>query len=165
MRIRVGVVGAGMAGLAAARTLHQRGHAVTVYERSKRPGGRVGTSTVSDIDMPRGLSGATLAFDHGAQYFTVRDPDFAVAVAEWDRERLIAKWTGRIVAFDSEGWEDVSEEVGRYVGIPSMGAIPAAIASGLDVRFGQRVDSLEPLLDAHDRLIVAADTAMVKDAC
>jgi len=37
---RVAVVGAGLAGLTAALELHQRGLAVTVLERAKRPGGR-----------------------------------------------------------------------------------------------------------------------------
>src|SRR5215472_5738303 len=38
-RQRVAVVGSGPAGLACANQLNQRGHAVTVYERSDRPGG------------------------------------------------------------------------------------------------------------------------------
>lgn len=36
---RIAVVGSGPAGLAAAYTLNRRGHSVTVYERSDRPGG------------------------------------------------------------------------------------------------------------------------------
>ena len=60
------------------------------------------------IELPRGLSGE-VAFDHGAQYFTVRDQRFSELAAEWERDRVIAKWTGRIVSFDGEGWEDVAE--------------------------------------------------------
>ncbi|MBR2283467.1 MAG: glutamate synthase subunit beta [Ruminococcus sp.] len=36
---RIAVIGSGPAGLAAADTLNKRGHSVTVYERSDRPGG------------------------------------------------------------------------------------------------------------------------------
>ena len=36
---RVAIVGSGPSGLAAAQTLNRRGHSVTVYERSDRPGG------------------------------------------------------------------------------------------------------------------------------
>ena len=36
---RVAVVGSGTAGLAAAIQLNRRGHSVTIYERSDRPGG------------------------------------------------------------------------------------------------------------------------------
>ena len=37
------IVGAGLAGLAAARTLHQRGFLVSVFEARERIGGRVWT--------------------------------------------------------------------------------------------------------------------------
>ena len=114
--------------------------------------------------MPRGLAGAALAFDHGAQYFTVRDDRFSELVAEWQRDRVVAKWTGRVVTFDDEGWEDVSpsakatgdkEVTVRYVGIPGMSAIAAAMADGLDVTYGHRVESLQPLLDTFDRVVLA----------
>jgi hypothetical protein len=59
----IAVIGAGMAGLACARTLVQAGHRVTVFEKIRRrwrPHGQ--------LHSPFGT------FDHGAQYFTVRDP-------------------------------------------------------------------------------------------
>ena len=63
------IIGAGMAGIACARTLVQAGHRVTVFEKSSQAGGRTAT-----IDSPFG------SFDAGAQYFTVRDPRFARAI-------------------------------------------------------------------------------------
>ncbi|CAN5437079.1 hypothetical protein BH11PSE7_BH11PSE7_21900 [soil metagenome] len=58
-----------MAGIACARTLVQAGHKVTVFEKSRGTGGRMSTR-----NSPFGT------FDHGAQYFTVRDPRFALAL-------------------------------------------------------------------------------------
>ena len=63
------IIGAGMAGIACARTLVQAGHRVTVFEQADAPGGR--TATVNTVFGP---------FDIGAQYFTVRDPRFARAI-------------------------------------------------------------------------------------
>jgi predicted NAD/FAD-dependent oxidoreductase len=117
-------------------------------------GGRVATRIVTAIELPKGLSGE-VAFDHGAQYFTVRDQRFSELAAEWERDRLIAKWTGRIVSFDGEGWEDIAEGTNRYVGTPGMNAIAQAMAAGLDVRFGERIESPESLLPSFDRVIVA----------
>lgn len=63
------IVGAGMSGVACARTLVQAGHRVTVFEKSPEAGGRTTT-----------LHTAFGSFDAGAQYFTVRDPRFARAI-------------------------------------------------------------------------------------
>ena len=155
MKLRVAIVGAGIAGLSAARALQDRGHDVAVFERSSVAGGRAGTRTIRAIEMPRSLSGATLAFDHGAQYFTVRDDRFSEMAAEWERDRVIARWTGRIVSFDGEGWEDVEEGTARYVGTPGMGAIATALAAGIEISYGRRIESLDELIRDFDHVIVA----------
>lgn len=68
-RQRIAVVGAGMAGIACARTLQQAGHHVELFEQSPQVGGRMATH-----ETPFG------GFDVGAQYFTVRDARFALAL-------------------------------------------------------------------------------------
>ena len=158
MPIKTAVVGAGITGLAAARALVARGHHVRIFERTNGAGGRVATRIINAIELPKGLSGE-LAFDHGAQYFTVRDQRLSELAAEWERDRAIAKWPGRIVSFDGEGWEEVNKETARYVGTPGMSSIVAAMAAGLDITFGHRVDSLDPLLRDFDRVIVAVPAA------
>lgn len=59
-----------MAGVACARTLERAGHRVTLFEQAASVGGRMATQ-----DSPFGT------FDFGTQYFTVRDPRFAAALA------------------------------------------------------------------------------------
>ena len=63
------VIGAGIAGITCARTLVQAGHTVTVFEKSAELGGRMATRST-----PFG------SFDHGTQYFTVRDARFQAAL-------------------------------------------------------------------------------------
>jgi len=63
------VIGAGMAGVACARTLVQAGHRVTLFEKSRGAGGRMATRETEFG-----------SFDHGTQYFTVRNPMFARAL-------------------------------------------------------------------------------------
>ena len=65
----IAIIGAGMAGVTCARTLRQAGHRVTLFEKSRGLGGRMATR-----------SSAYGSFDHGAQYFTVRDPRFELAI-------------------------------------------------------------------------------------
>jgi hypothetical protein len=62
---KIAVIGAGIAGLACARTLVQAGHQVTLFEKSVGVGGRM-----ASCETPFG------SFDYGSQYFTVRDKRF-----------------------------------------------------------------------------------------
>jgi len=149
----VAIVGAGIAGLSAARACHDRGDRVVVFERGSAPGGRVTTRTLSNIELPK-RGTVDLSFDHGAQYFTVRDPRFSEVVAYWLRDKVATKWQARIVSFDGEGWEAVAEGTDRYVGTPGMHAIATHMARGLDIQYGTRVDSLDSL-NEFDRVILA----------
>jgi predicted NAD/FAD-dependent oxidoreductase len=136
------VIGAGIAGLSAARALQGRGHAVTVVDKARAPGGRASTRRVLDGDADR-ADLASLAFDHGAQYFTIRDPRFATEVESWHRARVVQVWHGILAAFDSEGREPVDDECTRWVGVPGMSAIARHLARGLDVQCGTRVAALD----------------------
>ena len=66
------VVGAGIAGLSCARALTDAGVRVTVLDKGRGSGGRMSTRR-----------GEGWACDHGAQYFTARDPRFRAEVARW----------------------------------------------------------------------------------
>ena len=119
--MRVAIIGAGMAGLACAERLRAGGHAVTAWDKGRGPGGRMATRR---MDTPAG----PVSFDHGAQYFTARDPDFAGRVAGWAAEGHAARWP----AAGPDAW----------VGTPGMNAPIRAMAAAGDVRFGVRIDAL-----------------------
>ena len=70
--MRVVVVGAGLAGLVAARALADD-HEVVVFDKGRSVGGRLAT---------RRIGAARL--DHGAQFFTVRGDDFRRQVDDWE---------------------------------------------------------------------------------
>jgi renalase len=141
--VKVLVVGAGMTGLAAARALQAGGHAVVVFEKGRRPGGRIATRRILDGEADRPELSA-LAFDHGAQYFTVRDTRFMREVEAWHRDRIVQVWNGKLAAFDSEGREPVEDEETRWVGVPGMDAVARHLARGLDIHCGVEAVSMEP---------------------
>lgn len=66
---RIAIIGTGLAGIAAARTLHAAGLHPVLFEKSRGFGGRCATKRWADCRI-----------DHGAQYFTLRDPAFHQAV-------------------------------------------------------------------------------------
>ncbi len=109
----VAVVGAGIAGLAAANALHRGGCRVTVVDKGKNPGGR--------MSRKRSPSDPTTGWDHGAQYFTARDPEFVRQVADWQRGGVVDAWHGRFVVSSRAGVTQEPEEA-RWVGKPAMNA-------------------------------------------
>ena len=141
MSLRILTIGAGIAGLTAARRLQERGHTVTVLDKGRAPGGRVATRRILNGDADRAEL-AELAFDHGAQYFTVRDGRFASEVEAWHKARVAKVWHGKLASFDSEGREPVEDAHTRWVGVPGMSAIARHLARGLDVQCGVRVVDL-----------------------
>lgn len=126
------MVGAGIAGLACARQLAAQGQPILVLDKGRRPGGRAST---------RG--NGNLAYDHGAQYLTARDPRFLHEVESWRRAGIAAKWEGRVGILRAGSVAASAGGTRRYVGRPSMGAIARHLARGLDVRCGTRVVSIE----------------------
>jgi predicted NAD/FAD-dependent oxidoreductase len=127
---RIAVVGAGVTGLVCARELVSRGARVQVFDKGRSPGGRIATR--------RGEPGCS--FDHGAQYFTARDPGFGRAIADWLDRGVVAEWPGRLVSLEGDTARATSPQP-RYVGVPGMSAMAADLAAGLAVRAGTRITS------------------------
>ena len=97
-RSRVAVIGGGMAGLACAGALHGAGAAVTLFDKGRGAGGRLATRRVDG-----------LAFDHGAQYATARDPEFVAAMQAMH------------AAGDAAPWPAAGD--GCWAGLPGMSAM------------------------------------------
>jgi predicted NAD/FAD-dependent oxidoreductase len=128
---RVAILGAGIAGIAAARRLVDEGLEVTLFDKGRGPGGR---TSVRRADR--------LQFDHGAQYFTVCDPEFGREVEGWIDRGVVEEWTGRIVAIDAGGTSAPTGPRRRLVGVPGMNAVARHLAQDLRVETGRPVSGL-----------------------
>lgn len=146
----VAIVGAGIAGTAAARVLADAGHRVCVLEKSRGPGGRMATRREQ-----------SLAFDHGAQFLTVRDRRFAAQVRHWREAGLVAPWRPR-PAHPDQGRE-------RLVAVPGMNALARHLLVDIELRTGTRVARAvrEPggwRLDGDDGTVLARADALLVTA-
>ncbi|WP_100640620.1 NAD(P)/FAD-dependent oxidoreductase [Marinobacter salexigens] len=128
---RIAIVGSGVAGLTAAIKLKQQGHEVTVFEKSRGPGGRLAAKRLADGSA-----------DIGAQYFTARNPEFLPFLAEFAGNNRFALWKGEFGFQDKEGeWQAFPDEP-RYVGLPRMTAISRALSAHVNVVAETRIESL-----------------------
>lgn len=133
----VAVVGAGIAGLACARRLVERGFTVRVFDKARGTGGRLSTRRTE-------TRGETWHFDHGAQYFTIRDGAFAETMGRLAAEGWVSAWDGAIAILEDGGWRLEEDGPARYVGVPGMSGITRRLAMECPVVPEVRVDRLVP---------------------
>jgi photolyase PhrII len=128
---RVAIVGAGISGMMCARTLVDHGYHVEVFEKSRGLGGRMATRRAD-----------TRQFDHGAQYFTVRDERFARYVASWQQDGVVAQWEGRVAVLGKSESIEFSEGIDRYVATPSMNTLAKHLGQEVTIRLQTRIGKL-----------------------
>ena len=138
----VAVVGAGISGLVAAHSLHACGLKVKVFDKGRASGGRASTRRYGETAGPSG-QGPDVCFDHGAQYFTARDPCFRRYVGSWLADGIAARWEGRIAVVKDGRAELKPGGPERFVGIPGMSAVARQLATDLDVTHRTRVAAIE----------------------
>ena len=119
------IIGAGMAGLSCAVRLAAEGRDVRVLDKGRGPGGRMAARRAE-------IGGQSVGFDHGAQFFTARDPGFQAAVAAWEGQGAAARWSAAEAQLGDEAW----------VGAPGMNGPIRAMAEALNVHWGTRALTL-----------------------
>lgn len=138
-RRHIAVVGAGIAGITCARTLAQAGHRVSVFEKSHGPGGRMATRETE-------FGG----FDHGTQYFTIRDARFEKALTT--ASGLVRPWSANTVRILDELGRVVASSLpakeAHWVATPGMNALVRQWARPL-------ADAGQLMLDTRVTLIEA----------
>lgn len=110
-----------MAGLSCAVALAKKGYRPVLFDKGRGPGGRMATRRAE-------ICGETVTFDHGAQYFTARDPRFVEAVEGWTSAGFAAPWP------------DAGEDA--YVGTPGMNAPIKQMAQFFNVQWNTRIDGI-----------------------
>lgn len=133
--MRVGIVGAGISGLAAARALKKFGHSPIVFEKNDRLGGRVATRKIGDY-----------LFDTGASAITPRGHEIeTVILKELDTTELI-KIEKPLYMHQSMRPvipDNVKSAPARYTYTTGNERLADLLAQDLDVRRNTQVETLE----------------------
>ena len=104
---RIAVIGAGISGLSCSKNLHDGAFELSVYDKSRGPAGRMSTRR-----------GDGWQCDHGAQYFTARDPGFRAEVARWQAAGVAGVWPARLAVFNEADGQRSETRLERFVGVP-----------------------------------------------
>ena len=128
---QVAVIGAGLAGLSCASALAQAGMQVQVFEKSRGVAGRMSTR-----------KGDGWQCDHGARYFTARDPAFQNQLAIWLEQGAAAQWHTPIGVYENQTWQSSKPTDPRYVGTPWMTSPAHHLAKSLDVHHSHTITQI-----------------------
>jgi predicted NAD/FAD-dependent oxidoreductase len=142
---RVIVVGAGLAGLTAARERASRGDEVIVFDKGRGLGGRMATRRIES-------SIGTAVFDHGAQFFTARSDAFRSLVSQWESDDVVYEWC--------RGFGD-GDGHPRFAVRGGMASLTKHLARDLDVRTSTLVFSVS---ESNGSWIVTLDDATRHEA-
>ncbi|MEA5425455.1 NAD(P)/FAD-dependent oxidoreductase [Arcicella lustrica] len=116
--MKILIVGAGIAGLSAAKILAKH-HEVTVIDKGRGVGGRMATRKIGDCQA-----------DHGAQYFSVQSKDFQYFIDELLAESIVSKW-------------QLAQRTNiRYFGSKGMKMIPKKMAENINVILNEKVSKI-----------------------
>ena len=114
----VAIVGAGLAGLTCAQALAEQGWNPTLFDKGRRPGGRLAT---------RESRHHPFRFNHGAQDFEARDPRFKERLTQWAE----SEWVGP------------TAQAGLWTLGPRAATLPDALADGLRIHCRTRIVRLQ----------------------
>lgn len=132
------VIGAGIAGLTAARELRAAGKSVLVLEKSRGFGGRAATRRWDGMPV-----------DHGAQFFTARSPEFRAQVDEWLRCGVCFEWCRGLHRDSEDGPQPPDgDNFPRYACHEGMASLGRDLA-GADPSFVLRETKVTKV-DRHD---------------
>ncbi|MFN0246419.1 MAG: NAD(P)/FAD-dependent oxidoreductase [Kofleriaceae bacterium] len=121
---KIAVIGAGLAGLACARSLTDAGLRVVVLDKGRGPGGR--TSTRRE---------GSHRFDHGAARLELGAPELAARRAAWEADGVIAPWQPIT--------SGTSDHAATWIGVPGSNALAWHLAHGLDLRLQAQVERID----------------------
>ncbi len=121
------IIGGGISGLIAAKTLHHQGISVTILDKGRGIGGRLATRRLNYGNSQEGV------IDYGAPHFTAQSPTFQNMLQEWLELGLVKVW--------STGFNRDNKTY--YCGVENNRAIAKYLARDLDVHTSTRVTRLE----------------------
>ena len=128
------MVGAGISGVACARTLVAAGVPVVVLDRGRRVGGRMAVRTHEGRPV-----------DIGASYLTASDPAFEAVVTDWHARGLARPWTDTFTVLSAGSPPRTTTGPLRWGAAGGLRSLVEDLAAGLDVRQQQvSVVSLRP---------------------
>ena len=133
MKKHIAVIGAGLSGITIASIIKEK-FKVEVFEKSRGVGGRMSTRKETSF-----------IFDHGAQFFKIKTPDFKNYLSESFSQQIIQPWNFRLAYFDGQNLRKIKfikDEDKFYVGVPNMNSIVKHLSKKCNVILNTKIERI-----------------------
>lgn len=129
--MKIAIIGAGVSAAAAVSVLKQYPCQISVFEKSRGPGGRMSSK--------RALAGS---LDLGAQYFTAREPGFIAQVKSWCDQGLVQQWVMQPWVFEQGVLSRSDDQQQRYVGTSTMHQMLVPAFADVECHYQSKINEL-----------------------
>lgn len=131
----IAIIGAGLAGLTVFHRLKNSAD-ITIFEKSTKVGGRISVRVNQNFE-----------FDHGAQFFTVKDKNFRWFLKPFIECEVVKQWNARFAEINGSQIDFQGKWVsGRphYVGTPAMNSFLESLSYNAQLVFEKKVEAIKP---------------------
>ncbi|MEX0780738.1 MAG: NAD(P)-binding protein [Balneolales bacterium] len=133
----IGVIGAGLAGLIAGKTLAEAGHEVVVFDKVQEIGGRLATRDAGD--------NKDVKLDYGTSYIQADGDEFKSFLSDLEDKGLVKEWCDSFSFHNGETFYKRNpgrERKTSYIAPKGMNSIGKHLSRYLDFRVGVAVSGL-----------------------
>ncbi|SMF77287.1 NAD(P)/FAD-dependent oxidoreductase [Pseudobacteriovorax antillogorgiicola] len=127
---RIAIIGTGIAAAAINHRLANR-YQLAFYEKARGVGGRMSHRFVNGVGD----------FDHGAQFFTARDPEFKSVLEPYLKLGLILPWEAKLAYLKESGEIEPARKEARYVA-STANSLVKELLQGASIKTRTRITSL-----------------------
>ena len=138
MTKNIAVIGAGLSGITFASMIKEKSN-IKIFEKSKGVGGRMSTRK----DLP-------FIFDHGAQFFEIKNTAFMNFVSELFTKKIIRPWNFKLAYFEKNNLKKIKilqNKDNFFVGVPNMDSIVKYLSKDQNVILETKIERTEKLKD------------------
>lgn len=136
---KIAIIGAGLSGLSLAQKLKTTAD-VTIFEKASGASGRMATRLAGEYE-----------FDHGAQFFIAKTPEFEAFIQSLLEAKIIERWDANFVEINKQtiiSGRQWNADNPHYIGAKRMNQIGKYLAKGLTLKLNTEVAPLKQQINA-----------------
>ena len=134
--VKIAIIGAGISGVSLSLLLSKK-FKIKIFEKSRGVGGRMSSRKIDPY-----------LFDHGAQYFKIKNLEFKKFLSPLFKKKIIRPWLCRFINVNEHN--KIKKELwdfkkNHFVGVPYMDSIVKYLAKDCNINLNIKIDKIKKI--------------------